>query len=193
MLTIAAVLSACGSSTTVDSNLNSSGFGGSGGASGQFSGNWMNLPLAPNFTDTIYGSASAQHGGFNPSAQFRVKITPQPAVSLPQAPGWTFPYGCVSVTVRVNNVTQTTAVLRVAGVTQNPNSQCANAPTSQILDFSNAMTGANSVSVRVSNPQYDNCRTNQPHQYGCSMSAVWTGHVVRIRTDVQPDGYWLDP
>jgi len=203
MVGLMVLLSACGSNSTRDRSLGQSGLSdGSGsspsGPTQNTSGNLYNLPLAPERVVEITGQ-----GGMTPayriSAQtsrtLKVKVAalPAPHLTVPGYNHWVFPYGCLRIRVTVNGTTQATQVLRVADSAQGSNSPCANAPTSQVLDFSDAMTGDGPVDVVVSSPDYDNCRTYNPMYYGCQMSAVWMNHMAAANVSVQTDGTWLNP
>ncbi len=160
------------------------------------SGNTNDLQAAPEQIITVSGNS-----GPYPTTSFRVstdrtlkiKVTPQsaPNMTIPGYTNWVFPYGCVQLTVSVNGMTQTTQVLKVGSVQQGGTSACANAPTEQTLDFTNAMTGSGSALVSISNPQYDNCRAQWPLNYGCGMSAVWSNHLVRANITTQVDGTYM--
>ncbi|NDG84405.1 MAG: hypothetical protein EBX52_05115 [Proteobacteria bacterium] len=201
VLMVAGMLSACGSSSTRDYTLDSSGLTNTN--SGTNSGNWQNLPAAPSWQGALYGQGTTYTYGPNSmvspnsyytSAQLKVKIVPLAAPNSPGGAGtFNFPYGCVSFSVKVNGHEIPTGVIRVAGVTQGANSQCATAPTSAVLDFSTYLTGAGSVTVTVSDPMYDNCRTASPGCYGASMRAPAPQHPVAFQAVVQPDGYYMDP
>jgi hypothetical protein len=122
-------------------------------------------------------------------------VTPlsAPNMAIAGYGAWNFAYGCAAVQVHVNGTTQMTQMLRVGSVAQSSNSPCANAPTYQILNFDNAMSGGSTVTVTVSDAQYDNCRTMDPSAYGCAMKAVWTNHFVGTKIAIQTDNTWLDP
>ena len=194
-------LTACGSQTSrsVTSGGALTGASGSSGSSSSgedTTGNINNLPQAPSQVVTVSGNS-----GTYPTVSFRastsrtlkVKVTAMSAPNLvvPGATNWVFPYGCMQVTVSANGMTLTTQVLRVG--TQGGSSTCANAPTYQVLDFTNAMTGSGSALITISNPQYDNCRAQSPLAYGCGMSAVWSNHLVSTNITTQVDGTWMDP
>ena len=197
----AVMVTACGSSSTRDYTSQGLSTGGSStgttGTSGIQTGNIYNLPLAPEFDAQISGQ-----GGPHPAETFstgtshliRVKVTPLQAPHLTIAPytNWVFPYGCLRLQVSVNGVTRSTQVLKVGNVTQGSSSPCANAPESQILDFSNTATGASNITVTVTSPEYDNCRQQWPMNYGCYMSAVWLNHMVAATIAVQTDGTYLE-
>lgn len=196
IITAGFLLTACGSSSTRDSTINGSGFNNTSNTTSP--GNIYNWPLAPEFFAALTGLDGAnptQSYSTGTSQTLKVKVTPlsAPNLAIQGFGGWAFAYGCISLQVHVNGTTQMTQVLRVASVTQAQNSPCANAPTSQILNFNNAMSGANAVDVIVSNAQYDNCRTMDPNAYGCSMKPVWKNHRVGAQIAVQVDGTWLDP
>jgi hypothetical protein len=196
-----AMLTACGSSSTRDNTIGSGGLNNAN--TGTNSGNWQNLPAAPSWQGDLYGAgttyaygpnALASPAAYYTSAQLKVKIIPLAAANSPGGAGtFNFPYGCASFNVTVNGHTLPTGLIRVAGVSQNSNSECANAPTSAVVDFSTYLTGAGSIRVTVSNPMYDNCRNMTPGCYGGSMKAPAPQHPVRFQAVVQPDGYYMDP
>ena len=202
VIMVAGMLTACGSSSTRDNTIDANGLTNSSGTN---SGNWQNLPAAPSWQAVLFGpstngaysygdSSVVSPNTYYTSAQLKVKIVPLVAPNSPGGAGtFNFPYGCVQFNVKVNNHTQSTGVIRVAGVTQNSNSQCANAPTSVVLDFSTYLTGSGSVSVTVSDPVYDNCRNMNPGCYGGSMRNAAPQHPVKFQAVVQPDGYYMDP
>jgi hypothetical protein len=190
------LLAACGSSSTRDSTITGSGFNNSSGNTSV--GNIYNLPQAPEYIAKISGpsgSYPSQSYSVGTSRTLRVKVTPlsAPNMAIAGYGSWNFAYGCAAVQVYVNGTAQMTQMLRVGSVAQSANSPCANAPTYQILNFDNAMSGGTSVSVIVTNAQYDNCRTKDPSAYGCAMKAVWTNHFVGANIAIQTDNTWLDP
>jgi hypothetical protein len=209
---------ACGSSSTRD--FTTSGLGGgttggstSGSTSGSGGGNIYNLPLAPEFQAVLTGSTGQQptvSQSYGTSHLIRVKVTPNSAQNLLNTTyqNWVFPYGCLQLKVTVNGIVRQTQVLKVANVYQEPNSPCANAPESEILEFSNSASGALPVDVTVSNAVYDNCRGLDPMDYGgtcnpyfnglywvtpsAGMKAVFANHVVAATIAVQTDGTYLE-
>ena len=200
------VLSACGSQSTRDQwNYNNgdgtttgSTTGTTGIQTGDNNQNVGNLPPAPEQRVELSGQNGSNpnysislNGGSGTSRTLRVKITPlsAPNVTIPGYSNWVFPYGCLQVTVVVNGITKMTQVLRVNGMAQS--SQCANAPTYEILDFTNQMTGSGNVTVTVQNAVYDNCRYNWPMYYGCYMSQVWQNHRVAMNVQIQTNGTWM--
>jgi len=201
LIMMAALMAACGSSSTRDFTVSGLGDGGGGGGTtggGTLpTGNIYNLPLAPEFTATLTGTTGSQ-----PSASYstgtshliRVKVTPLSAPNLLNSTyqNWVFPYGCLRLRVTVNGVTRTTQALKVGNMYQSSTSPCANSAESEILDFSNTANGANNISVTVTNAEYDNCRQFWPMNYGCSMSAVFANHVVASTIAVQTDGTYLE-
>ena len=181
-----------GSSTTTGSGTGlGSGTGGTGG-------NTYNLPAASQQRIELGGNSSVDFQKtltFMTSRTLKVKIKPLPApnIVVPGYTNWVFPYGCMSVSVTVNGMTRGTQVLKVEGVAQGQTTQCANATTSKVLDFTDFMTGTGSTVVVISNANYDNCRYYWPLNYGCGMSAVWQNHRVAMDSTVQVDGTWMDP
>ena len=202
MVGLMVLLSACGSNSTRDRTLGQSGLSDGSGSSPTSNtntgGNVYNLPLAPERVVEITGQGGMTPGyriSAETSRTLKVKVSalPAPRLTVPGYTNWVFPYGCLRLRVTVNGTTQSTQVLRVADAAQGSNSPCANAPTSQVLDFSDAMTGDGPVDVIVSSPDYDNCRTYNPMYYGCQMSAVWMNHMAAANVSVQTDGTWLNP
>lgn len=200
-LIAAVMLTACGSQTVrqgaaINGQTSTDGSQTSTGSSGT-GGNIYNLPAASQLRVELGGNNSADFNQtltFVTSKTLRVKIKPlaAPNIIVPGYTNWVFPYGCVSVSVTVNGMTRGTQVLRVEGVAQGQSSQCANAPTSQILDFTDVITGTGNTLVEISNANYDNCRYNWPMNYGCGMSAIWQNHRVALDATVQVDGTWMD-
>jgi len=206
VLAAIAMLSACGSNSTRDGSVSSSGLSNPTNTTNNplptpsnTGGNIYNLPLAPERVASISGVGGpqpTQSFSVSTSATLKVKITalPAPHLTLSGYTGWVFPYGCMQVRVTVNGSTQTTQVLKVADAPQGMASPCANAPSSQILDFGNAMTGAGPVTVTISDAQYDNCRYYYyPLTYGCSLSAMFKNHMASANVAIQTDGTWLNP
>ena len=195
-----AVLTACGS-TTSRSVLTSSGSTAvnnsttSTTTTSSPTGNIYDLPNAPFQTITISGTSGPYPTvayNVSTSRTLKIKVTPlsAPNLTIPGYTNYVFPYGCAQLTVSVNGMTLQTEVLHVSTVND---SLCASAPSYQILDFSNAMTGNSAVTVSVTDAQYDNCRSYNPFAYGCSMSAVWSNHLVRATLQTQVDQTWMDP
>lgn len=206
------LLSACGSQVSRDGMTAATGAANSGFGSGYQTGaggNTGTLRQAREFVAQINGSNGASPNAsypnpndpnpsdriFQTSRTMRVKVTPLPApnLTLNGFTNWVFPYGCVSLRVSINGTTQSTQVLRVDGVTQGPNSPCKDAPTSQVLNFDNAMTGNGNVYVNVHDASYDNCRYSWPLKYGCDMSAIFATHAVAANIAMQNDGSYLLP
>ena len=195
------ILSACGSQST--NTLYGSGGSATGTGTQTGSGstvtdtsnqNVYNLPAAPEQRVEMSGqngSDPTKSLSFNTSRTLKVRITPlsAPNITIPGYTNWVFPYGCLQVTVAVNGITKMTQVLRVNGMSSS--SQCANAPTSEVLDFTNQMTGNGNVTVTVQNAVYDNCRYSWPMYYGCYMTQVWQSHRVAMNVQVQTDGTWM--
>lgn len=159
-------------------------------------GNIYNLPAAPQQMiqlSGLNGNAFSRDLTFSTSRTLKVKVEALSAANLiiPGYTNWIFPYGCLRISVKVNGSTRQTKILRVASADQASTSECKNAPTSEILDFSDITTGNGPVTVTFSNSEYDNCRTYDPMKYGCSMKAVWQDHQVRLNATVQVDGTWM--
>ncbi len=195
------LMSACGSQVARESSSRISSAAATTTATGVqtgSSGNIYNLPLAPEFVARMNGPNGAVPNAtytLRTSRTLKVKVTPlsAPNLTLPGYTNWVFPYGCLRLQVTANGTTQTTQILRVDGASQGNTSACKDAPTSQVLDFTNAMTGAGDVIVTVQNAEYDNCRYTWPMNYGCSMSAIFQTHIVAASIAMQADGYWMNP
>jgi hypothetical protein len=196
------VLTACGSTTARESLTTGAGSSLSGSQTGLTttptpSGNIYNLPDADSYVAQLNGASGAvQTVTYNiqTSRTLKVKVTPMgaPNLTLPGYTNWSFPYGCLRLRVTVNGVTKVTGVLRVDGVSQGATSVCANAPTYQVLDFTNSVTGNGTTAVTVSNPEYDNCRYTWPLNYGCQMSAIFQNHIIASSIQIQGDNTWMD-
>lgn len=126
------------------------------------------------------------------SRKLRIKVTAlsAPNMTVPGYTNWVFPYGCMRVTVTVNGSSRQSKILKVSGMAQ-ATAECQNAPSSDIIDFSDITTGYGNVSITYSNAEYDNCRYYNPMAYGCGMSAVWQNHQVRFNTTIETDGYYM--
>ncbi len=156
------------------------------------SGNIYTIP-AP-YQNTV--QLSGNNGGvfsktmnFSTSSTLKIKVEAlsAPNCTIPGYQAWVFPYGCMRVSVTVNGSTRQTKILKVAGTTQ-VTAECVNAPSTDILDFSDITTGDGPISVTFSNAEYDNCHSNNPIAYGCGMSAVsQKSHQVRFNTTIQTD------
>ena len=192
------ILSACGSqssstlggTTSANSTSSSSTTSTSSG-----SGNYNNQPNAA----SQYVQLSGNNGGaFSKTLYFQTSRTLKVKVNALSAPNltingytnWVFPYGCMSVSITVNGVTRTSGVMQVPGVTQT-SSQCMNAASSAVIDFSDITTGNGPITVTYNNAQYDNCRYYNPMAYGCVLSTVWQNHQVAFNTTVQTDGTYM--
>jgi hypothetical protein len=196
------LMAACGSQTssvtTLGGSASGSGSGTQTGSSSYVSGdntsNVYNLPAASEQRIEMSGTNgtdSNKNLSFNTSRTLKVKISPlsAPNITIPGYNNWVFPYGCLQVTVAVNGITKMTKVLRVNGMTAS--SQCADAPTSETLDFTSQMSGSGPVTVTMQNAVYDNCRYSWPMYYGCYMTQVWQSHRVAMNVQVQTDGTWM--
>ena len=192
------VMTACGSQSSINTPLTSTAGNTSGTgttATTNSGGNIYNLPAALQQQVQLSGNnggAFSKTLSFSTSRTLKVKVEALSAPNLTVSgySNWVFPYGCMRVTVTVNGSTRTSKILKVAGTTQ-VTAECVNAPSTDTLDFSDITTGNGPVSVTFSNPEYDNCRYNNPLQYGCGMSAVWQNHQVRFNATVQVDGTYL--
>ncbi len=193
------VLSACGSNSARD-NLTTTSANNTGSTSTTTtttgSGNIYNLPAAYQNQVQLSGNnggAFSKSYTFDTSRKLRVKVEAlsAPNLTVPGYTNWVFPYGCMRVTVTVNGSTRTSKILKVAGTTQ-ATAECVNAPSTDIIDFSNVTTGSGQISVTFSNAEYDNCRYYNPMAYGCGMSAVWQNHQVRFNASVETDGTYME-
>jgi hypothetical protein len=192
------VMSACGSTTSRNSTTTSGVTGVQTSASASSNGNIYDLQDADSYVATLNGAAGAVPTAtysIYTSHTLKVKVTPlnAPNLTLPGYQNWSFPYGCLRVRVTVNGVTKATNILKVDGVSQGPTSVCANAPTYQILDFTNDVSGGSATPVVISNPEYDNCRYTWPLNYGCQMSALFQNHIMAATVQIQNDSTWMDP
>lgn len=133
----------------------------------------------------------------------KVKITAAPGSLLadPQGSNFSAEYGCAQFTVTVNGRSVTTQILKVEG----SNSWlCANAPTSQTLDFSDRLGGAGPVQVEVTNGKYDfycQMHWDQRNKYGysewdlagwaapCPLKSAFKNHMVNGQVAIQLNGY----
>lgn len=117
-------------------------------------------PFEPAYTYTFEVSGT---GGEDPVYEtpeiytdsiLRVKvIAGQSAnMTLPGYQAYSFPYGCVQYTVTVRGRSVRTDVLRVEG---GDSSDCPNAPTEQIIDFSERVNGGEPVTVQVDRAKYN--------------------------------------
>ena len=197
------VITACGSTTAHESTT-----GGASTISGTqtgtttsnttASGNIYDLPDADSYVASLNGAGgtvTTATYSIHTSRTLKVKITPlnAPNLTLPGYTAWSFPYGCLRLRVTVNGVTQTTSILRVDGISQGATSVCASAPTYQVLDFSNDVSGNGTSSVVISNPEYDNCRYTWPLTYGCQMSPLFQNHIMASTVQIQNDSTWMSP
>jgi hypothetical protein len=197
VLGLMVILSACGSQSSKDGALTStSNQGTSFNPVSSGTGNVYGLPLAPETMAYLTGSSGSKPtftAIANTSMKMRVKITAMSAVNDTVQTNWTHPYGCMRVKVSVNGIVQQTAILRVDGLTD---SNCTNAPTSQILDFTGYMTGSGQpVTVVISDAEYDNCRYSDPSAYGgaqCGMKPLYYSHQASFKVAYQVDGYYME-
>jgi len=103
-------------------------------------------------------------------------------------------YGCVRYTIEVGGKSVTTNTLAVDG----QNDLCPNAPTSQIIDFSDRAVGVTSTSVKVTAVRYDYyCRllymgyiySGYYNTYcGSSLYSVYRNHTVTGTLEIQTNG-----
>jgi hypothetical protein len=200
LVSMLAILNACGS-TASQSTLGSSQLGGGGilgaGTAVAHPGNIYNLPDAPSYVSETNGASGAVPSStyaIHTSRTLKVKVSPLngPNLTLKGYTNWSFPYGCFRTRVTVNGQTQTTQILRVDGQSQGATSVCANSPTYQVLDFTNAVTGNGTTSVVISNAEYDNCRYTWPLNYGCQMSPIFQNHMAAAIIQIQGDNTWMD-
>ena len=188
------VLSACGSQTSSLSTSSAAGTGTQTGVATVVTSGSNNAAAIQRRVEMSGQSGADPTASFtvSTSSMLKVKITPlsAPNLTIPGYTNWVFPYACLQVTVSVNGITQTTQVLKVAGMNS---SQCQDAPTSQILDFGSASSGNGNTVVTIQNAAYDNCRYNWSMYYGCYMSQIWQNHRVALNAQVQVDGTSMSP
>jgi len=198
----ALMLSACGSQSTNSLYTGSATGTTSGSTTSGYSyqtgdsttdQNLYNLPAAPEQRIELSGQNGTDPSktlAVSTSHTLKIKITPLAAPNITESgyTNWVFPYGCLQVTVVANGMTQTTQVLKVSGTNS---STCSSAPSYQVLDFSNQVSGSGSVNVTAQNPNYDNCRYYWPLYYGCSMSAVFQTHRVAFNMQIQTDNTYM--
>jgi len=194
------VLSACGSvssstSATGTTAANSTSAASTTTTTTTTTSNVNNLPAAGEDyiqLSGLNGGASSASLQFNTDRTLVVQISAlsAPNFTLVGYTNWVEPYGCMSVNITVNGITRGSGVLQVPGVTQN-NSECMNAPSSVMVDFSDVTTGDGPVTVTFSGAQYDNCRYTNPDAYGCALTAVWQNHQAAFNAAVQTDGTYL--
>jgi hypothetical protein len=206
-LSLMAILSACGSQSSRDQvSFNASNNTTPGTITG---GNTQGLPLAPESDHKLTGIngsiPQSEASNVQTSMLLKVKVTAGSAAYNTVNPNYINPYGCfrVKVTALIGNsvVTRTTDILRVDGVGQN--SKCPNAPTSQIVDFSQYMTGYSApIVVRFSNAEYDNCWNSTSYYtngafyggnyYGCDMKPLYQSHAATFKATIQTDGTYME-
>ena len=197
-LSLMAILSACGSQSSRDQvSFNASNNTTPGTITG---GNTQGLPLAlesDHKLTGIYGSIpQSEASNVQTSMLLKVKVTAGSAAYNTVNPNYINPYGCfrVKVTALIGNsvVTRTTDILRVDGVGQN--SKCPNAPTSQVVDFSQYTTGYAPIVVRFSNAEYDSCYNiaGQFQSYGCEMKPLYSSHAATFKATIQTDGTYME-
>ena len=167
-------------------------------------GNCHNLPPALEQKITLTGSNGTNpefimtnNGGLPPSPlvtahTLRIKILPLPAPNLP-APwsNWNIAYGCLQITVKANGVVRTTQALSVAGAKQPAKSVCATSPSSEVLDYSDTLSGSSPVSITFQNPLYDNCRLANTSIFGCQMLALFQTHLAAFLATIQVDSTYM--
>jgi hypothetical protein len=191
------ILSACGSASSRDLSTSTASSNTSGTTTTTTTtgtGNIYNLPAAPQQRIQLSGNnggAFSKTLNFSTSKTLKVKVEAlsAPNLTINGYTNWVFPYGCMRVSVTVNGSTRSSKILKVSGSTPGP--ECTDAPSSDIIDFSDITTGSGPVTVTFSNAEYDNCRYYNPMQYGCGMSAVWQNHQVALNSTVQTDGTYM--
>ena len=195
------IMTGCGSTTARDSTAGISSTTSSASSSNISPGNISNLQDAKITRIAINGPQSSIVNGrsqtitVQTSRTLKVKVTAvgAPRLTLEGYTGWVFPYGCLRLQVKVNGQFKYTDILRVDGVASGNTAACAGAPSHQVLDFTNDVTGNGTTSVVVSDPEYDNCRDNWPLHYGCQMSPIFKDHIVAADIQIQTDNLYMSP
>jgi hypothetical protein len=209
---------ASGTSSGGTSVSGGSSFGGgssSGSGSSNSSGSGTTTPPAEesflparseSFTVTGSGGTSPTFTASNvrTDSLLKVKVIAGAAgpVSIPSGtPGYggsysnyQASYGCVRYTIEVAGRSVTTNTLAVEG----QNSLCPDAPTSQIIDFSDRAVGVTNTSVKVTAVRYDYyCQLVymgyiSPYYYntycGSSLYSVYRTHSVTGTLEIQTNG-----
>jgi hypothetical protein len=194
------ILSACGSQSSTDlANISNNSVGNApnnNNNGGTPTGNIYGLPVAPETLVYLTGSTGTKPSKTfyaDTSMKLRVKVTAQSAANNTVYSNWINPYGCFRVNVTVNGITMQTQILRVHGLTD---SNCANAPTSEILDFTQYMSGNGTpVTITFSDAEYDNCRYTDPFAYGgpqCGMKPLFPTHQAKFKAAIQVDGQYME-
>lgn len=105
---------------------------------------------------------------------FKITVSSGSYTTIP-CTGYTAVYSCLQYTITVGARSETVKVSF-----GNPQSgPCAGIPSSKTLDFSDqAGPGHGPLTVRVSQPQSDNCRTSgYPNSGGCAMSPLYSNYI----------------
>ncbi len=184
VLTVATVLTACGSAGNRSAGTDMGG----GGSTNSGSSPGSNLPPGQE-VDFLIGGTIGAHGyqtfqapQVYTDSNLSIKITPLPASNMIFNPSqsYTAKYACVKFIIKVNGIPRETDYISVGGVSSqfSENTNCAGKPSSQTLTFPGIVTGGGTpVIVEMSAPQYDNCRQKGQEgltQAGCTMSTVWS-------------------
>jgi hypothetical protein len=192
------ILTACGSNVSSSGTSSAASTAVASATATPNAGNIYDLPAAYSMVATINGQGGAvpsvTSAALATSRTFKVRVTPlqAPHMTLAGYTGYVFPYGCLSMEVTVNGVTQMTNNLQVGGVAQSSTSVCANSPAYQVLDFSNDVSGNGTVSATISSGDYDNCRYVNALTYGCMMTAMFSNHVASATITIETDGTYMD-
>jgi hypothetical protein len=131
-------------------------------------------------------SGTYQRSGINTDSRLLVTVRAGFPTVIPGT-GFTAGFSCVRYRVRVGSKTMTAFVTNSGqNVTFGP---CAGARTFVTLDFSDQLyPGHPAMTVRISSPEYDNCRLyGNVYGSGCPITAVYSTHVVTGSIEVQTD------
>ncbi len=135
--------------------------------------------------------SSYTRSGISTDNVLRVTVTGGQPTTIASG-SYTAQYSCMRVTVTVGSDTQEAFVTNTGS---DGTGSCAGAKSSETLDFSGSLTpGHGSVSVKVSEAQYDNCSNQWPWyniaMSGCALHDVYTygtsaSHYVQGRLSVE--------
>ncbi len=148
-------------------------------------GTWGDLtsPLVHNFLLSGDGGRNSRPSLLVTNSR-TLKIKVHPIGSATSGGDKTYAYSCFQLNVSVNGVNQGTLPLSVA------NERCTPQWSStQVLDFSSAISEQGSALIYITSPQYDNCFDSKfPLRSGCGMRAIPPEQFVEIGITVQVDG-----
>lgn len=162
-----------------------------------------NLAPALTFSYSVTGSGGKRPSYTSPEIttdsilKVRVFAESGGRVTIPGYRNFSVHAGCVSFEVHVNGQSRRTTTLAVPGA---DNTNCPNAPESQLMDFSTRVSRAVSapVTVKIKRPQYDvYCQWYQENFFFnahsmeslyCPMRNAFQNHSVPGRVEVQVNG-----